>query len=125
MENSLVVLIIIASVIYKIYTNYKKEVEKTKQRNYRKKPNPTPVYIPEPIQQKQNVNSPYADETYVYSNQLETVPDEVKRITELKKQNQSLGTIKVEDENKNSQKRYPFDLRQAILQSAILERPYK
>jgi len=38
MENFFIVLIFIGSIIYTLYSNYKKEIEKTKKRNPGQKP---------------------------------------------------------------------------------------
>lgn len=130
MENLVVVLLFVGSIVYKIYTNYKEEMEKSAKRGPQRPPiakqqspatvvkpqqyNPTPPPIPQP-------NIPQTAPSFVTkSNTIQEIPDEVQRIRESRKKNPKLDLEEVEEK----QEPIAFDLRQAVIQSAILERPY-
>jgi len=136
MENILVVLAIIGSVVYKIYTSYKEEVEKAAKRRQ-----PVPP-IPQPTQTRQHVPAPKPPIPVTTAPPIpkrqpqkkapqpvtvqydKSIPDEVKRVQQQKlaKQHRSFKTL---EEHDTPVQPFEFDLRQAVIQSAILERPYQ
>ncbi|MBE8713692.1 hypothetical protein [Sphingobacterium hungaricum] len=141
MENFLPFLIIAAGAIYKIYTEYKKEQDKAAKRNLKRPVAPTapappvqqrqapkPVVVP-PVQKRENVT--VKSQKPVQRPKVETrpvtqeIPQEVLRLRRAKelernKQPQQLVVIDADDE-----KAFEFDLRNAVIQAAILERPYR
>ncbi|NGM60506.1 hypothetical protein G5B30_01130 [Sphingobacterium sp. SGG-5] len=142
MENILVVLVIIGSIIYKMYTGYKEEMEKAAKRKQQQRPPvPTPtqqhprpqvqqsrpqVVPPRPITPPAQVSVPPAPKRAptVVSYEGE-IPSEVKRV-QRQKSDRALKNVTVLEEKKETEKKpFEFDLRQAVIQSAILERPYK
>lgn len=144
----LIVLIAIASFIYKTYKGYQEEMEKAKKRQPNR-PNPdstSPVPVPQhrPVQErtsrppvvpqrKQIRNKEVIPPPVVASYENKTIPDEVRQVQERKAQQklaaqqQSSLTkkLKLESDEDHPHKQIHFDLRQAVIQSAILERPYK
>lgn len=131
MENILPALLIIGGVIYKIYSEYQKEQEKARRRMPQAQ-QPTPpvsskrqsqrtiieptMSIPIPVPQKKTAGLP-------------SIPKEVRKIREKRAVDTNstkkivvkpLATIENEKEDIPS-----FDLREAVLQSAILNRPYQ
>lgn len=134
MENLLVVLIFVASIIYKIYVNFKKEMEKSAQRTPQRPNTHKSTVQPSLEQQKkippflQPINPSTSKETtsdfVTKSKAVQEIPEEVQRIKESRKIKESAVSASYNQE-KNAAKSYPFDLREAIIQAAILERPYK
>lgn len=143
MENILGVLLVIGGILYKIYDSYKEEQEKAKQRmeKLRKQqqgqvvtsniPEPPPVRraqttpIPEVIYQQ--VEKKEKIKAAVYQ---ETIPDEVvlmqnRRLEKARKEKQQQAlTLQRRLEVEELEPEH-FDLRKAVIQQAILERPYK
>lgn len=135
MENLLIVLVFVASIVYKIYSNYKEEMAKSAKRTPQRQPHQqnsdnrplspahrqqsTPPPIPKIVQQQ--AANPFVTK----SNIIQDIPEEVQRA----KQNRKAKPIERQDrpENEGQLERQPisFDLRQAVIQSAILDRPYK
>lgn len=131
MENLLIVLVFVASIVYKIYSNYKEEMEKSakrmpqKQTHQQNKGIAPPVKsvpqaqpdtsIPQIISQK--VTNPFVTK----SNTIQDIPDEVQRARQNRKTN---PMERLEDKQLEKQP-VTFDLRQAVIQAAILDRPYK
>ena len=135
MENLLIVLVFVASIVYKIYSNYKEEMAKSAKRNPQRqshqqntappplspahRPQSTPPPIPKIVQQQ--VANPFVTK----SNVIQDIPEEVQRA----KQNRKVKPIERKDrlDNEEQLERQPvsFDLRQAVIQAAILDRPYK
>lgn len=124
MENFLVIIIIIAFIVYKIYKNFMQESEKAKKRNFQQKP---VVSIPFPEQPTENIVLP--KNTTKTKQAFE--PDYFNPIIDKKNidnnnNNNNTGkpikNIQIEELNKQL---VQFDLRQAVIQSIILERPYK
>lgn len=125
MENFIIILVFIGALIYNLYRNFQKEMEKSKSR----RPNVRPQTIPvEPIQKpikevknkeikKQNIEEPYRPE----------LPAEVLAAQEIRRQNKIEKPIPVirPQDTKSEKSVVDFDLRQAVIQSAILERPYQ
>ncbi len=123
MENFLPALLIIGGVIYKIYSEYKKEQEKARRRipslpskNAPSTQNTQPIPpIPKPVTvqlpKTEDITQRYADNT-------------VQREGPKKSRGTSLTPKKLELEVLPDDS-HEFDLRQAIIQTAILERPYK
>jgi len=131
MENFFIVLIFIGSIIYTLYSNYKKEIEKTKKRNPGQKPVvQTDTYtesykqnIPEWVAKTPPNNTSNQQKTNPNTETM--MPDEVTRIRESKKMSKiKVNNIDVED---HATPNHPleFDLRAAVIQAAILERPYQ
>src|SRR5690606_25030599 len=133
--------VIIGSIIYKRYTGYKEERENAAKRKQRQRPPaPTPAQHPRPqVQQSRpqvvppRPTTPSAQASVppaptraptVVSYEGE-MPSEVKRV-QRQKSDRALKNVTVLEEKKESEKKpFEFDLRQAVIQSAILERPYK
>lgn len=127
MENYLIVLIFIGSIIYKVYTNYKDEVEKAKKRQPQRVPMPQTVTNPTSKSVNQGTKPYIPTSSTQYSHMISreatinNIPDEVRKVRD-SKENTPLATK--EEENTN-ERTIEFDLRQAVIQSIILERPYK
>lgn len=127
MENYLIVLIFIGSILYKLYTNYKKEMEKAKKRQPQRVPVPPVVNTPtnKSINQgaKPYVSTSSTKYSHTASNvaSINNIPDEVRRIRDSKENIRS----NTKEESKSKKQIIDFDLRQAVIQSIILERPYK
>lgn len=136
MENFLPFLLIVAGVVYKIYTEYKKEQDKAVKRNVNRpvsppvqqRQGPKPVIVP-PVQKREQIpvksQKPIQRPTVVQRPVKEEIPQEVLRLRKAKevartKQAQQLVVIDPEEE-----KAFEFDLRNAVIQAAILERPYR
>ena len=125
MENFIIILVFIGALIYNLYRNFQKEMEKSKSR----RPNVRPQTIPvEPVQKpikevknkeikKQNIEESYRPE----------LPAEVLAAQEIRRQNKIEKPIPVirPQDTKSEKSVVDFDLRQAVIQSAILERPYQ
>lgn len=131
MENFLVVILFVGSIVYKIYTNYKKEMEKSAKRIPNQQARPIPP-IPREIKidpYKQN----YKTEEVKKYNQTQTdyIPEEVARLKQQKmvkqKEERKSNKLRIEKDTRKEENElaYNFDLREAIIQSTILERPYK
>lgn len=118
MENSLIVLIFIGSIIYKLYSNYKEEMEKSKKRNVQKRPLA-------PVESYPSSTPSFLDKTKElevnrsFSNTSHTTPqlDKRSKIT--------IEKVSIKEEEVLQTELLEFDLKQAVLQSAILERPYQ
>lgn len=128
MENILVVIIFIVAILYNLYTNYKKEMEKSAKRRPQVRPQPIPVPTTQnQIPKRDSSSKTWKQEniTTTYSNQ--DLPDEVRNFQQRRKNTEikKVSTrFKVEEE-KQKVNEIEFDLRQAVIQSVILERPYK
>ena len=146
MDNPiLIILIVIGSVIYKIYQGYQEEQEKAKKRMEQLKKqlqteNPfktPPAAVPQPAKAKP-VQKPtlvsHQKPVEIYSD----VPtyDEVEMVRQRKLEQQRRAAEKrLKEERQKAQSKpmevesldvvYHFNLRQAIIQQAVLERPYK
>ncbi|MBD1429244.1 hypothetical protein [Sphingobacterium litopenaei] len=125
MENFIVVLISVGFVIYNIYRNFQKEVEKSKSRRPTVRPQTVPVETyKQPLEKvkhkeekKQKIKSVYAPE----------LPAEVIAAQERRRQSKIEKPIPLKriQEVEQEKSGVEFDLRQAVIQSAILDRPYK
>lgn len=121
MENFFIVFLLIASALYKVYTNYQKEVESTRKRLEKAR---MPKYNETQPPVNQDRHSYQNPKPYMTIQEFEKddTPEEVKKIQDIKR----LTTIKLKDkEEENLLTKQSFDLRQAVIQSIILERPYK
>lgn len=146
MENPiLIILIVVASFAYKIYDNFKKEQEAAKKRleqlkkqqqmsSYPDAPKPAPVKS-KPVNRK--INPPLPEipkKTYEHVQEqrpevvaevenFQRMKEEQRRRALLDQQKKEMKPVleKIEDQFTPQQ----FDLRKAIIQQAILERPYK
>ncbi|NGM66383.1 hypothetical protein [Sphingobacterium sp. SGR-19] len=131
MENFLPALLIIGGVIYKIYSEYQKEQEKARRRMPQTPPLPTHPIQSEPqpqrtvIEPTMSIPIPVAPKK---TEQMRDTPLEVRKIkeerlidvTRVKK-----ISPKVAPEIEEKDDVIPFDLREAVIQSAILNRPYQ
>lgn len=132
MENFLIVIVLIGSIIYKIYSNYKKEMENAKKRNPKQKPVIFSEPIDYPIEKVKTKAQKFLKTNEIVKEiasktkyQEEIIPDEVRIVTEYRQQtNKKNISLPIEEENIETEK-ISFDLRQAVIQAAILERPYK
>lgn len=124
MENSLIILIFIASIIYKLYSNYKEEMEKSKKRNLQNRPLAPIENIP-PVEAPPTSRATYTEIPKVTETQSK--PDLTSSSSNLNLERQNKVAIKSLSTNKKEIETeiVDFDLRQAVIQSAILERPYK
>lgn len=154
MENIFIILAIIVSVVYKFYENYKKEMEEAAKRQQKARRVPPPVEsstVPparttKPMHPRPTVQLPQRPATPIPeirqpiprqavspSAQVRPQPEQpaevayASRMREERKKLQALEVIKSEeDEMTNSIQPidFEFDLKTAVIQSAILERPY-
>lgn len=152
MENIFIILAIIASVIYKFYENYQKEMEKAAKRKQQQAPpvppaptniprpipapksqqRPAPVPAPPPIQIPE-IRKPIPRKPITPTPTLRTQPEIPTKLTQAhhlkieREQNKGIEVMIVDDEGtpQNTALEIEFDLKTAIIQSAILERPYK
>ncbi|WP_437922289.1 hypothetical protein [Sphingobacterium sp. LRF_L2] len=127
MENFLPVLLIVGGAIYKIYSEYKKEQEKARHRKPNIPPTPPVTTIPPPVMRETMKAKPAIPVVKKQSNtKVDLYPEEVARVREQKKttksQHKEVPSLELEV---LKEQEMAFDLRQAIIQSAILERPYK
>jgi hypothetical protein len=104
--------LIIGGVIYKIYSEYQKEQEKARRR-VPQAPLP-PSTPPVPSQKTERVRA---------------IPEEVRKIQEKRlaeaNSNKKIIVKPVVDLEKETERITSFDLRKAVIQSAILNRPYQ
>lgn len=145
----LIVLIAIASFLYKTYKGYQEEMEKAKKRqpNRPNPDSPPPIPVPQhrpaqertsipPVvvpQRKQIRNKEVIPPPVVASYEKKTIPDEVRQVQERKalqklaaqQQSSLTNRLSLENDEDHAHQEIHFDLRQAVIQSAILERPYK
>jgi len=129
MENFLPALLIIGGVIYKIYSEYQKEQEKARRR-MPQAPLPTP-----PLPSEQPLQRPVIEPTMSIPipvppkkrQHTPVIPTEVKATTSemfAKKDDKKLLkeiTPKIEERHDV----VSFDLREAVINAAILNRPYQ
>lgn len=122
MENFLPALLIIGGVIYKIYSEFKKDQEKARHRNPSRPikttpPDPSRRIVP-PTSKPITVQLPHINEeiTQRYTEKRFQTEGPKRKLQEIPK--------KVETEILAAEG-HSFDLREAVIQSAILERPYK
>lgn len=120
MENFLPALLIIGGIVYKIYTEFQKEQEKARQR----RPNvPTPERGVAQQPAPPRPSAPLPDPVARRAEQAE-VPQEVwKEREKRKKRLQEIPAVKPLEPEEGTAAQPAFDLRQAIIQSAILNRP--
>lgn len=120
MENFLPALLIIGGIVYKIYTEFQKEQEKARQR----RPNvPTPERGVAQQPAPPRPSAPLPDPAARRAEQAE-VPQEVwKEREKRKKRLQEIPAVKPLEPEEGTAAQPAFDLRQAIIQSAILNRP--
>ncbi|MBD1434102.1 hypothetical protein H8B06_14790 [Sphingobacterium sp. DN00404] len=126
MENFLPALLIIGGVIYKIYTEYQKEQEKARRRMPQVPP-PTPPVTSEQRPEPNVIEPTVSIPTPINKTErLRDIPKEVKKITDerLAEANRKKAAMKVVPEMEEEDDVVPFDLRKAVIQSAILNRPY-
>lgn len=125
MENMLFVLLIIGISLFSLYNNYKKELAK----NAKRRPHVRPVSTPGEYQQvntkefnaKKVKMKPATAVQPMTEAEINRIPESLRSIDKQVPQNKI--DTKIEQSNENSD--FQFDLRQAVIQSAILERPFK
>lgn len=132
MENFLIVIIFIGSIIYKIYSNYKEEVAKAKKRNpHQQTTIPVETYAERDYKKEKkspiprSVTNSAPASPYIPANYASTyndIPEEVSRVSAARAQKRATAPLKVET---NEPELIEFDLRQAFIHTIILERPYK
>lgn len=150
MENIFIVLAIVASVIYKFYTNYKEEMEKAAKRKQQAPPVPQgPVPIPQQDPRQSRPippppSTPRSPNTYTPEIRKpverrppmtrpaipisKEIPDEVSQAQRLRaerEQKKALELVVEEEISPVAEQEFEFDLRTAVIQSAILDRPYQ
>lgn len=112
-----------------MYSNYMKEVDEAKKRNYKKRPEiniPTTPKQEKPVYQgvkKHSVPNYDLTNRNIEDNNA-SIPEEVRKLAEYKKLTRSNKEKEIINESLDKQP-FVFDLRQAVIQNAILERPYK
>lgn len=132
MENFLIVMIFIASIVYKLYTSYKGELEKARKRNPQEKP-----VIVTPSTEETSAHdtvqrttthaprTPYEHSVSQYPSG-NTIDNEIPIVTKSrKKSNPKNPVIEINKQVAATVEPQAFDLRQAVIQAAILERPYQ
>ena len=134
MENLIILIIVIGS-IYKIYQGYKEEQEKAKKRmeqikrelqnkNPHQNPIPqTPVLQPvEPVSKPTLVTHKKEEsfENFPTYDELEQKRLEINKKLQQERQKQPIKPVQLEEIDSGY-----FNLRKAIIQQAILDRPYK
>lgn len=130
MENFLPALFIIGAVIYKIYTEYQKEQEKARRRMPQAPQSKPPV--PPEHQPRRTVIEPTTAVPLPIPHQktkyAPDIPDEVRKLREQKQQKATHAkkiVVELEKEIESEKEAsISFDLREAVIQSAILNKPY-
>src|SRR5690606_36785383 len=124
MENIFGVLVAIAFVIISFVQNYRKEAAKASHRTPHNRPSPSPVQLPNPPAEiRLTVDRTVNILKMEYKLEL---PTEVIAAQQRRKSRQeSQVKIPTRLPEPETTKAFEFDLRQAVIQSAILERPYK
>lgn len=127
METLIVILIVVGSFGYKIYSAFKEEMEKSSKRKPYV-PHSAPS-IPNTRQAKQSYKSPTLPNYNEGKHYVESyeIPSEVEKV----KNEKAISKARIATEDtanslpQHSNQHVEFDLRQAVIQAAILERPYK
>ncbi|MGN0020510.1 MAG: hypothetical protein ACI35Z_06935, partial [Sphingobacterium hotanense] len=146
METILTILLVVGGILYKIYENYKEEMEKSRKRmQERMKQMQPPAPTPQPQSmksaRKQQETKPIVLPVERKRDDIPPIPvyqpeareiDEVelahqqrlaRQMKQRQAQQQQQQALALVEEHSNIQGE--FDLRRAIIQQAILERPYK
>ena len=124
MENFIIIVISIGALLYNVYKNYHKEMEKSRSRKPQAFPTPADVHVPAFEKIKEHKNMKMERIEPIYTPEL---PQEVKDLQMRKRmQPKKVVTVindveEIESENMG----HHFDLKNAVIQAAILERPYK
>ncbi|PRD47299.1 hypothetical protein [Sphingobacterium haloxyli] len=132
MENFLPALLIIGAVIYKIYSEYQKEQEKARRR-LPKVPPPTPPVISDAEQKMHRRVTESTNPAAIPIPAKKTersldIPEVVRKTREERSAEAKLLKkipSKVVPEIEEKDEVLSFNLREAIIQSAILNRPYQ
>lgn len=118
MDNFIPAIIIIGGIIYKIYTEFQKEQEAVRKRQATAPKRPVAPANIETVQQQAKRSVP------PILKPSETIPTEV--IMARKRKEQMLASKKNEPIQVIDLDEKPvFNLREAVIQSAILDRPYR
>jgi len=144
METILTILLVVGGILYKIYENYKEEMEKSRKRmqeRMKQMQPPTPSPQPQPMKsaRKQQEARPIAIPVERRREEIPNIPiyqPEVVEIDEVELAHQQRLARQMKQRQKQQQQQLllaeeqphasvDFDLRRAIIQQAILERPYK
>jgi len=132
MENIIGFLLIAGGVIYKIYTEYAKEQEKAAKRNLKKpvdnQQSAPPAYQSAPAQKPSRPIVPTVQHTKVARQKLvqQEIPEEViraRKARELDRRKKPIEALAVQNIEEEQDQKINFDLRKAVIQAAILERP--
>lgn len=130
MENFLPVLLIIGGVIYKIYSEYQKEQEKARRRMPQVPP-PTPPVTSEQRPQRTVVEPTMSIPIPVPPKKMlraRDMPEEVRKMREKRSaetNSNKKAIVKPVVDLEKTEGTTSFDLREAVIQSAILNRPYQ
>ncbi|WP_270088375.1 hypothetical protein [Sphingobacterium sp. SYP-B4668] len=135
MEQILPLLIGLAIFAYKIYENFNKQKEEDRKRNL-KRPKampttPSPVQTTKPYTPPQPPSPPVfkQSERHLVHKKIEPVsnlPKEIPaEVAQARKQRERTKRLHLDEVGLEREMEVSFDLRQAIIQQAILERPYK
>lgn len=126
MENFLPALLIIGAAIYKIYQEYQKEQEKARKRTPTATAMPTapaPRHATQPVKPMYKQESPQFETIKeTHANYVAQAKLQQKDIRNPLKQEVKPPIIEDKVENHN---RPVFNLREAIIQEAVLRRPYQ
>lgn len=133
MDMLITVLLIVGGILYKIYDNYQKEMESSKRRmdqvrrqmqDQQSTPSPEHEARRPAVVQKESRKVQMEPASY----QREALPEEVRQLQQKKLERQKLQQ-KLERQaalQDHTKVEHPeFDLRKAVIQQAILERPYQ
>lgn len=117
MENVLIILAVVVGIGFNLYNNYKKEMEKNAKRVIRVPKASTP---PTPVSVEVKHDYTHSAPSRV---PIEHIPNEVYRMKQ-ERAKKKAPAISIQP-SPQKEVEFEFDLRQAIIQTVILERPYK
>jgi len=130
MENFLPALLIIGGVIYKIYSEYQKEQEKARRRMPQTPPSTQPQEVfeqrPQPPVIEPTISLPIPaipKEEYARNMAVEVRKAKEKAQTAVNRATKTAPRVVTIDSEK--EETASFNLREAVIQSAILHRPYQ
>jgi len=133
MEQIFPLLIGLAIFAYKIYENFNKQKEEDRKRNL-KRPAQMQQAAPPPVQKAKSYTPPpppvfKQPEQHLVQKRIQTdtkLSDEMPaEVTRVRNERERVKRLKLEPVALENGEGVNFDLRRAIIQQAILERPYK
>jgi len=133
MEQIFPLLIGLAIFAYKIYENFNKQKEEDRKRNL-KRPAQMQQAAPPPVQKAKSYTPPpppvfKQPEQHLVQKRIQTdtkLSDEMPaEVTRVRNERERVKRLKLEPVALENGEEVNFDLRRAIIQQAILERPYK